>query len=90
LKYSISLFSHHQARAKHDSSERHKNCIQLYHKKKREKNLHGASSELDLQNTLAAIEKAAYAALAQDKLGAPTASQGQVRNISNYILFPDF
>jgi hypothetical protein len=78
---SILISSFIQARAKHDSSDRHKNSIQLYHKKKREKNLHGASSELDLQNTLAAIEKAAYAAVAQDKIGASAApvAQGQVR-----------
>mmetsp|Transcript_26612 Transcript_26612/g.39541 ORF Transcript_26612/g.39541 Transcript_26612/m.39541 type:complete len:395 (+) Transcript_26612:60-1244(+) len=55
------------SRKNHEASERHKNQVEYFHKKKRDEKLHGARSEQELTRQLAAINKAAQDAVAQDR-----------------------
>jgi hypothetical protein len=41
--------------------------VEIFHKKKRDEKLHGARSEKELHQQLAAIERAARDAMAQDR-----------------------
>lgn len=54
-------------RSLHDNGAKHKQNVELFHKEKREKQLHGARSERELQQQLADIEKAAAEALNADR-----------------------
>jgi hypothetical protein len=56
-----------QSRSLHDSSDRHKSQVEYFHKKQRDDKLYGAKSEKDLQQQLAAIERAARDAISQDR-----------------------
>lgn len=52
----------------HESSVRHKMAVDLFHKEKREKTLHGARSEKELKMQLIEIEKAANEAIKMDRI----------------------
>ncbi len=56
-----------QSRQHHDNGVKHKIAVQNFNKEKREKALHGASSERELKQQLEDIDKAARAALAEDR-----------------------
>lgn len=55
-----------QSRQNHDSGPKHKASVEIFNRKKREEKLHGAKNEKDLQQQLAAIERAATLAMVQD------------------------
>ena len=55
----------------HEGSVKHKIAVDLFHKEKREKTLHGARSEKELKQQLKEIEKAANEAIQLDKLSNP-------------------
>lgn len=52
----------------HENSVKHKMAVDLFHKDKREKALHGARSERELKMQLLEIEKAANEAIQVDRM----------------------
>lgn len=60
-------FSFLQSRQHHDNGVKHKQMVELYHKKKREEKFGGMHSEREMAKQLAEIDKAARDALLEDR-----------------------
>lgn len=69
-----------QNRQNHDNSVKHKSLLDQQQKKKREEKLYGLRNEEDLKRQLAEIEKAASAAIQEDRqqVGAMFASSSGI------------